>query len=139
MVQFLAGMKGEGKTKKLIDMSNQDAKVTDGNLVFIDDNRRHLHDLHRDVRYVVAESGELANYREFIGFVLGILAMNSDIRHIYVDSLNNILAQDIVADDCLEKLKNRLDSLVKTNQVGFTISLNCDKASLPEGIKSSLL
>ena len=139
MVQFLAGLKGEGKTRKLIEMANQNAKETDGHLVFIDDDMRHIHDVHRDIRFVEAGRGELANYREFIGFVLGILSQNSDIKHIYVDGLNNILAQDIVADDCLMKLKNRLDSLVKTNQVGFTISLHCDRDSLPEDIKDALL
>lgn len=139
LVQFLAGMKGEGKTRKLIDMANQNAKVTDGHLVFIDDDRRHSRDVHRDIRFVEAGSGELANYREFIGFVLGILSQNSDIRHIYVDGLNNILAQDVVADDCLKKLKDRLDSLVKTNEVAFTISLHCDRDSLPEDIKKAII
>lgn len=139
MVQFLAGMKGEGKTRKLIEMANQDAQVTDGNIVFIDDDKRNIHDLHRNIRFVDAGRGELANYREFIGFVLGILSQNSDIKHIFVDGINNILAQDVVADDCLKKLKDRLDSLVKTDQVAFTISLHCDKESLPQDIKASIV
>ena len=139
MVQFLAGLKGEGKTRKLIDMANQNAKVTDGNLVYIDDDSRHMHDIHRDVRYVEAGKGELANYREFIGFVLGILSQNSDIKHIYVDGLNNILAQDVMSDDCLTKLKKRFDALVKTAEVAFTISIHCDKESLPEDIKAALI
>jgi len=139
LVQFLAGLKGEGKTRKLIDMANQNAKVTDGHLVYIDDDKRHIHDLHRDIRFVEAGKGELANYREFIGFVLGILSQNSDIKHIYVDGLNNILAQDVVADDCLSKLKNRFDDLVKTADVAFTISIHCEKESLPEDIKAALV
>ncbi|MDR0273612.1 MAG: hypothetical protein LBI27_09890 [Clostridiales bacterium] len=139
MVQFLAGMKGEGKTRKLIDMANNDAKVTDGHLVFIDDDKRHIFDLHRDIRFVEAGKGELANYREFIGFVLGILSQNSDIKHIYVDGLNNILAKDGVTNDALLKLKNRLDSLAKTDQVGFSISIHCDRESLPDEIKEALI
>jgi hypothetical protein len=139
MVQFLAGLKGEGNTRKLIDMANQNAKVTDGNLVYIDDDTRHMHDLHRDVRLVEAGKGELANYREFIGFVLGILSQNSDIKHIYVDGLNNILAQDVMSDDCLTKLKKRFDDLVKTAEVAFTISIHCDKDSLPEDIRAALI
>lgn len=139
MVQFLAGQKGEGKTRKLIDMANQNAKITDGNLVYIDDDMRHTRDVHRDIRFVEAGRGELANYREFIGFVLGILSQNSDIKHIYVDGLNNILEKDAVTDDALIKLKNRLDSLVKTNEVAFTISVHCDPEKLPEEIKSALV
>ncbi|MCL2197911.1 MAG: hypothetical protein FWB80_03205 [Defluviitaleaceae bacterium] len=139
MVKFLAGLKGEGKTRKLMDMANENAKVTDGSLVYIDDDRRRIHDLHRDVRYVEAGKGELANYREFIGFVLGILSQNSDITHIYVDGLNNIIAPDKVTNDCLSKLKARLDSLVKTDHVSFTISVHSDKDSLPDDIKASLV
>jgi hypothetical protein len=132
-------MKGEGKTRKLIDMANADAKTTDGHLVFIDDDKRHIFDLHRDIRFVEAGRGELANYREFIGFVLGILSQNSDIRHIYADGLNNILAEDVVCSDSLIKLKNRLDSLGKTEQVSFTISVHCERNDLPEEIKASLI
>jgi hypothetical protein len=135
----MAGLKGEGKTRKLMDMANENAKVTDGVLVYIDDDKRRIHDLHRAVRYVEAGKGELANYREFIGFVLGILSQNSDITHIYVDGLNNIIAPDKVTNDCLSKLKARLDSLVKTDQVSFTISVHCDKDSLPDDIKASLV
>jgi len=139
MVQFLAGMKGEGKTRKLIDMANENVKKADGNIVFIDDDRRHSRDVSREIRFVEAGGGDLANYREFIGFVLGILAMNSDIQHVYVDGINNILAQDVMSDDCLTKLKNRLDTLVKTNQVAFTISLHCERENLPEGIKDAVI
>lgn len=139
MVKFLAGMKGEGKTRRLMDMANENAKVTDGSLVYIDDDRRRIHDLHREVRYVEAGKGELETYREFIGFVLGILSQNSDITHIYVDGLNNIIKEENVSNDCLSKLKARLDSLVKTDQVSFTISVHCDKDSLPEDIKAALV
>lgn len=139
MVKFLAGMKGEGKTRKLIDMANEDAKVADGHLVYIDDDKRHIFDLHRDIRFVEAGKGELANYREFIGFVLGILSQNSDIQHIYVDGLNNILAKDAVTNDSLSKLKKRLDSLAKTDEVAFTISVHCDRDALPEDIKAAVI
>ena len=139
MVQFLVGMKGEGKTRKLIDMANQDAKVTDGHLVYIDDDKRHIHDLHRHIRFVEAGRGELANYRELIGFVLGILSQNSDIKHIYIDGLNTILEENAVTSEALSKLKNRLDSLVKTDQVAFTISVHFDRNELPEDVKAALV
>lgn len=139
MVQFMAGMKGEGKTRKLIDMANANAKTTDGHLVYIDDDKRHIFDLHRDIRFVEAGKGELANYREFIGFVLGILSQNSDIKHIYVDGLNNILEKGAVTNEALVKLKHRFDDLVKTADVAFTISVHCDKDTLPEEIKSALV
>ena len=142
LVQFLAGFKGEGKTRKIIEMANQNAKVTDGNLVFIDDDKRHIFDLHRDIRFVEARRGELDNYREFVGFVLGILSQNSDIKHIYVDGLTNILAQSeeiIIIGEILQKLKSRLDTLPELENVDFTISVHCDKDKLPDDIKAVLV
>jgi len=135
----MAGLKGEGKTRKIIDMANQDAKVTDGHLVFIDDDKRHIFDLHRDIRFVEAGKGELATYREFVGFVMGILSQNSDIKHVYVDGLTNILAKDALNNETLPKLKARLDTISKVDHVDFTMSIHCEPNSLPDEIKAALV
>jgi len=136
-VAFMAGQKGEGKTRKIIDMANKEAKTTDGHLVFIDDDKRHIHDLHRDIRFVETGKGALSNYREFTGFILGILSQNSDIQHIYVDGLNNIV--ETVDTESLAKLQARLNSIAKVDDVSFTVSVNWDKDSLPEEIKAALV
>ena len=136
-VHFLAGLKGEGKTRKLIEMANSEAKTTDGHLVFIDDDRRHIHDVHRDIRFVETGKGLLSNYREFTGFVLGILSQNSDIQHIYVDGLNNII--ETVDIESLLKLQARLEAIAKVDDVSFTVSVHWDRESLPEKIKAALV
>jgi ABC-type uncharacterized transport system permease subunit len=135
----MAGMKGEGKTRKLIDMANQDAKITDGHLVYIDDDKRHIFDLHRDIRFVEAGKGELASYREFVGFVKGILSQNADIQHIYVDGLNNILQKAAVDDEALVKLSNRLKYLSDRDHVNFTIAVHFERDALPAEIKELLI
>ena len=138
MVKFMAGKKGEGKTRKLIEMANECAKVTDGHVVFIDDDKRHIFDLHRDIRFVEAGKGELATYRELVGYILGILSQNSDINHIYIDGLSNIL-ENTVDNELLLKLKARLDSIGKTDQVEFVISIHVEPDSLPVEIKATLV
>ena len=136
-VAFLAGQKGEGKTRKLIEMANNEAKTTDGHLVFVDDDKRHIFDLHRDIRFVETGKGLLSNHREFTGFVLGILSQNSDIQHIYVDGLNNIV--ETVDSESLLKLQARLEAIARVDDVNFTISVNWDKNSLPDEIKAVLV
>jgi len=141
MVRFLAGLKGEGKTRKLIDMANECVKITDGHVVFIDDDIRHIHDLHRDIRFVETEKGLLSNYREFIGFVLGILSQNNDITHIYVDGLSNIICSicDINPEsEEIIKLQKRLEELSKKENVGFTMTLHCNVEDLPQEIRAAL-
>ena len=142
MVSFLAGVKGDGKSRKLIEMANENVKVTDGHLVFITHNRKHMHDLHRDVRFVETEKGLLTNYREFIGFVLGIISQNSDITHIYVDGINSIICnidETEPAGDDLAKLKKRLDELYDKEDVGFTLTLHCNKDNVPAEIKAAVI
>lgn len=142
MVKFMAGLKGEGKTRKLIEMANENVTITDGHLVFIDDDKRHIHDLHRDIRLVEAEKGLLSNYREFVGFVLGILSQNNDITHIYVDGLSNIICNICDSEPQSEeliKLLKRLDEISEKEHVGFTLSIHCDKDVLPSEIKALLI
>ena len=137
MVKFMAGLKGEGKTKKLISMANEHLKTADGHLVFIDDDRRHTREIDRCIRFVEVSKGTLSNYREFVGFILGILSQNSDIQHIYIDGITNII--ETLDDESLVKLQKRLELISKLNTVAFTISINIEPEKLPDGIKGALL
>ena len=137
MIQFLAGQKGEGKTKRLIQMANDAVKTTDGHVVFIDDDKRHIYDLHYDIRFVETGEFPLSNYREFIGFVCGILSQNNDITEIFVDGLRNIVKT--VENEDLVKLIKKLDTLSTNNSVNFIISLNCDPATSPEELRNLMI
>ena len=137
MVQFIAGGKGEGKTKKLIDLANTTAKSTDGHLVFIDDDSRHIFDLNHSIRFVDTKSYPLSNFREFIGFICGILSQDSDIKCIYVDGLTNIIKT--VDNESLLKLIARLQTLSVREEVDFVISMNCKANDLPDEVKKLLV
>ncbi|MCL1988787.1 MAG: hypothetical protein FWG64_12595 [Firmicutes bacterium] len=137
MVHFIAGNKGEGKTKQLIQKANEQLKVTDGNLVFIDDDRRTTSDLHYNIRFIEAGRGRLANYREFSGFLLGILAMNSDIKTIYIDGLTNIISK-LDAED-LVKLAARMKLFAEKNDVEFITCINWQVEELPPEVKELLI
>jgi hypothetical protein len=137
MVQFIAGGKGVGKTKKLIDLANAEAKITDGHLVFIDDDRRHMFDLHYDIRFVETGKHLLSNYKEFVGYILGILSQDSDIKNIYVDGLTNIV--ETVDNESLLKLLKRLNTISEQNAVKFIVCVNYNKDALPDEIKALLI
>ena len=133
MIKFVAGLKGQGKTRLLIDTANEHAKTAKGSLVFIDGDNSRIHDLHRDVRLVVAGKSELSNYREFIGFIRGILSQNSDIECIYVDAITNIIKT--IDNEALVKLVAKLEGISKEDDVNFTISIHVEPDSLPTEIK----
>ena len=137
MVQFIAGGKGEGKTKRLIELANTCVKTTDGHLVFIDDDNRHIYDLNHAIRFVQTKAYPLYNYRDFIGFICGILSQDSDIKCIYVDGLTNIIKA--VDDESLVKLITRLEALSVREEVDFIISMNCKADDLPDEVKKLLV
>ena len=133
MIRLITGGKGAGKTKKLIDMANKAVKDTDGHVVFIDDDNRHIYDLHYDIRFVETADFPLSNYREFIGFVCGILSQDSDITEVFVDGLTNVIRT--VDGESLLKLRKKLDQLSATRNLDFIISINYEDSDLPEEMR----
>lgn len=53
MIQIIAGKKGSGKTKRLIDMTNNAVKTSSGNVVFLDKNDSYMYEVDRAVRFVI--------------------------------------------------------------------------------------
>lgn len=137
MVQILAGEKGEGKTKKLIEMANEKLKTAKGNVVYIDDDSRHMYDLKHDIRFVEISEFPLANYRELIGFIYGIFSQNSDIETIFIDGMFKIV-KNLPGEDII-KLMSKLTSMSDKYSVDFIISANAVASELPVEIHDLLI
>ena len=137
MVNFVAGGTGEGKTKTLIRMANECAKKTDGHLVYIDDDNRHIFDLDINVRFVETGHWLLTNIGELVGYLLGILSQDNDIKNIFIDGLTKIVRE--VDNDGLQLLFSRLKAISEQNAVDFVISMNISREALPEGIRELVL
>ena len=133
MVQILAGEKGEGKTKILIDLANESVSTSDGDVIYIDDDKRHIYDLNHKIRFVEVSEFPLANYRELIGFIYGIFSQNSDITKVFVDGIFKIV-QSLGKEDLI-KLVARLDSMSKAYNVDFVLAGNVDPAELPKEVE----
>lgn len=137
MVKILAGGKGEGKTKKLIDMANAAVANAHGTIVYIDDDSRHIYDLKHSVRFVEIKEFPLVNYRELVGFIYGVLSQNSDIEQIYIDGLYKIV-EKLDKEDII-KLMSKLSTVSKSYSVEFIISANINPADLPKEISDLII
>ncbi|NDO47166.1 hypothetical protein [Clostridium sp. MD294] len=137
MIQILIGEKGEGKTKRLIDMSNEAGKLSDGHIVFIDDDNRHMYDLHYNIRFVDTTGFRMEDQRIFFGFICGILSQDGDIEKIYIDGLNNIVKY--MTDDDLFAFINELEKVSEKANVDFIMTISRDKETIPEALKSYLI
>lgn len=137
MVQIIAGDKGDGKTKKLIDLANTSVKDSHGHVVFIDNDNSHIYDLHYDVRFVETSDFPLSNYRELIGFIYGILSQDNDIEKIYIDGLYRMVKN--LNNEDLIKLTSKFQKMSEKYTVEFVLSLTSKIDNLPKEIKELLL
>lgn len=137
MVQILTGEKGEGKTKKLIELANTHVKNAHGNVVFIDSNKRHMYDLNYNIRFIETSNFPLSNYRELIGFIYGVLSQDNDIEIIYIDGLLKIVNK--MDSDDIVKLVNKLRSLSEDNNLNFVIGANILNEDIPDEIKDCIM
>ena len=137
MVQILAGEKGEGKTKKLIDMANTAMKSANGHIVYIDDDSRHTYDISHDIRFVDTSEYPLSNYRELVGFIYGIFSQDSDIEKVFIDGLFKIV-KNLEGDDII-KLAAKLKAMSEKYSVDFIIAANTDEKKILEELKDLLI
>ena len=137
MIQILAGEKGQGKTKRLIDMANEASKTIDGNVVFIDDDNRHMYDLHYGIRFVETSMFKICDYEVFIGFIYGILSQNGDIQKIFVDGLGNII-RSLNSED-VENLCEVLDRISNDYNVDFTLIYSAPMTAVPDQVRKYLI
>jgi hypothetical protein len=136
MVKFILGVKGSGKTKRMLDMANESAKTSKGNVVYIDRDRNHIYDLNRDIRLIETGEFQLENLKSFYGFICGVISQDFDIDHIFIDG------QKIVSnaqDECLENFIKNLEKLNETFGVNFTVSCSRSPEGIPEFLKGYLI
>ena len=133
MIFVLASPKGEGKTKQLIEMANNDVKNVTGTVVFVVDNSKHIYDLHYDVRFIETDDFPVKGRSELVGFICGILAQDRDLERFYIDGLTNILKK-ITTED-YEDLTAKLEKISAKHEVDFIIGLNTKAEELPDVLR----
>jgi len=136
MIRILAGLTGEGKTKILIEMANDLIKATKGHLVYIDEDDSHIYDLHHNIRFIKSKEYPISDYREFIGFICGILSQDTDIHVIYIDAIFKIVK--FKNDSEVELFIENLNKLYETFDVDFVLSMSKSAEELPEKIQKYL-
>ena len=137
MVKILAGEKGEGKTKRMIDMANAAGKEAKGTMVFVDDDNSHMYDLHYSVRFVETPKFIMEDPQVFRGFVCGILSQNSDIETIYIDGLNHIM--DRISDADFTAFIQELDKTSKEAEMDMVMIISRKTDALPAEVQQYLI
>ena len=131
MIDIIAGAKGKGKTKILIQQVNDDIKLTKGTIVYLDKNNKHMDELSNQIRLIVVPEFNVTDTDMFLGFIAGIISQDHDLDKIYLDSF---LTTACIKDN-LDYAVEKLDALSEKFGVSFVISASVDKENMPESVQ----
>lgn len=132
MIQIIAGEKGRGKTKILLDKVNADVGVAKGNIVYLDKSNKNMYELNNKIRLINVRDYCVDTPKEFIGFICGLIAGNHDLEKIYLDSFLRIACK---TNDDVESMIEKLDMISTKFQVDFVISISILEKDLPDVVK----
>ena len=133
MVQIIAGAKGKGKTKYLLDMANTAVKEAKGSVVYLDKSSKHMYELNNQIRLINVQEYPIDTSDGFIGFICGIICQDHDLEQMYLDSFLKVAK----LEGCdISTTIEKLDKIGETFGVNFVLSVSMNECDLPECAKS---
>lgn len=130
MIKLFIGGKGSGKTKTLIELTNNATEASNGSVVCIEKGDKLKHEITYKARLIDTDAYGVCDAEALYGFIAGILASNNDITDIFVDSSLKICGNDVEA---FEKMLPKLEKLSEGVNIVMSSSIAVEEA--PEGIK----
>ena len=136
MIQIIMGLKGSGKTKRLIDSINETVASAQGDVVCIEYGKQLTYDVNYRVRLVNSKEYDIHNIDSLKGLVCGLHAGNFDITNVYIDNLYKTIGTDRAVGEafilwCAE--------FAEANNMNFTITVSDDPAAASDAVKAFLV
>lgn len=128
MIKIIIGRKGSGKTKKLVDLVNEAANTSLGNVVCVEKGDTLTYSLTHKARLIDADAYGISGYNEYYSMLAGIKSGNHDVTHIFGDATLRIGTRDY------DELYAFFERLGKIDDVEFLFTVSADKEDLPKKI-----
>ena len=136
MIQIIAGEKGKGKTKILIEKVNTEIKTAKGDVVYIDKNNKHMYELSNKIRLINVKDYLIDNNDEFLGFLCGIISCDHDLQAIYLDSFLTI---GFVDNDNINQVFDKLNLISSQFKINLCISISLNYDQIPDSMKQNVI
>ncbi len=124
MINIIYGLKGSGKTAKIIDKANDRAKSSKGVVLFITDRKDHSPAVSNNVRFVCVQDYGISCEQCCVPFFKGLLAGNYDITDIFVDGMARFTGMKV---EEMENIYKDIDLLSSDHKVDFTFTVSVEK------------
>ena len=135
MIHVIMGLKGSGKTKKLIDSVKDAVAGARGDVVCIEYDKKLTYDLPHKVRLVDSKEYGISNSDMLKGLLSGLHAGNYDITNVYIDNLYKTIGNDRAAG---EEFLLWCAKFAETNFMEITVTVSDDPAGASEEVKKFL-
>lgn len=137
MVKIIMGLKGSGKTKKLVDMVRAAVDMDHGDVVVIEKEKKLTFDIPYQARLIDAGAYSIGTYELLKGFLCGIHAGNYDITHIFIDNFYKMVddRDPVRLGDFVDWLKG----FAEKEGVEFVISVSGDSEAADERVRNCFI
>ena len=132
MIHVIMGLKGTGKTKKLLDAIHAAVDTAHGDVVCIEYGKKLTYDVTYKVRLVDSQEYGICSSEMLKGFISGLHAGNFDITHVFIDNLYKTIGTSLAA---AEDFIAWCAKFAHENSMEITVSLSEDPANASETLK----
>ena len=136
MIQVIMGLKGSGKTKRMIASINEALASANGDVVCIEYGKHLTYDINYRVRLVDSKEYGIKGLDMLKGLLSGLHAGNFHITNVYIDNLYKTIG-DNRADG--EAFILWCAEFAKANNMNITITVSDDAAQASEAVKQYLV
>lgn len=135
MIHVIMGLKGTGKTKKLLDSINETLTKANGDIVCIEYGKKLTYDVNYRVRLVDSQEYAISSSDMLKGFLSGLHAGNFDITNVYIDNLYKTIGTDRAAG---EEFVVWCAGFAEANNMNITITISDDPNLASDALKKYL-
>ena len=135
MIHVIMGLKGSGKTKKLIEAINEAVASAHGDVVCIEYGKKLTYDVTYKVRLVDSKEYGISSPEMLKGFLSGLHAGNFDITNVFIDNLYKTIGQDQAANEAFVEW---VAKFAQENNMEITMTISAGPAAASDAMKKYL-
>ena len=137
MIKILMGLKGSGKTKKLVEMVRDAVGLEHGDVVCIEKEKKLTYDIPYQARLIDAGEYGIGTYELLKGFISGLHAGNYDITHIFIDNFCKLVEDNSPA--AVDAFIAWLEDFSAREHVQFVLSISAVTENAGEHVRAHLI